>query len=94
MMDGFNWDEIKEQLSNSVKLEKNDDDLSIKIQVLADDIQENQMIGGMLQGEEQMKQSLGQFLGSDKPIEFDIEINEEEKYTLMKFENKKEFKSN
>ncbi len=79
-MGNFNWDEMKEQLDKAIKLEKNDDDLTIKIQVLSDDIQENQMIGGMLQGEEQMKQSLGQFLGSDKPIECSVENNEEENH--------------
>jgi len=91
-MENFNWDEIKEQLEKAVKLEKNKNDLSIKIAILEENIEENQMIGGMLKGEDEMKQSLGQFLGKKEPIDCDIDINQDERSMLLKLKNKKDFK--
>ena len=88
----FNWDEIKKKLEEAVKLERNDNDLSIKIILLVSNIQEDEMVGGMLKGEEEMKKSLGQFLNKKEPLNCEIEINEEDKSMLLKFEKKKEFK--
>ena len=91
-MENFNWDEIKEQLAKVVKLEKNNEDFSVKINILEANIEENNMVGGMLQSEEEMKQSLGKFLGRDEPLDCDVEINQEERYIVIKFEKKKDFK--
>lgn len=91
-MEGFNWDEMKEQLEKAVKLDKNKEDLSITIKVLETNIEENQMVGGMLQGEDEMKRSLGQFMGNNEPLDCDVEINEDEKIVKMTFKKKKEWK--
>jgi len=88
----FNWEEIKEKLEKAVKLEENKDSLSIKITILEENIEENQMIGGMLKGEEEMKKSLGHFLGEKEPIDCDIDINQDERTMLLKFKNKNDFK--
>ncbi|MHA1293804.1 MAG: hypothetical protein ACTSQJ_14200 [Promethearchaeota archaeon] len=92
MTEKFNWDEIKEQLSNSIKLEKNAEDLSLKIIILESNLEENKVVGGMFKGEDEMKRSLGQFLGKKEPIDCNININQEEKYIILKFKNKKDFK--
>ena len=81
----FNWEEIKEKLQKSIKLEEYKEDLSIKITILEENIEENKMIGGLLKGEEEMKQSLSQFLGRNEPIDCDIDISHEEKSMLLKF---------
>jgi len=91
-MEGFNWDEIKEQLQKIVKLDKNAADLTVKIQILEENIEENKMVGDMLQGEDEMKRTLAQHLGRKEPLDCDIEINDEEKYMLLRFKNKKDFK--
>lgn len=91
-MENLNWEEIKEQLQNAVKLEKKKEDLSIKISILESNIEENQIVGGMLKDEDEMKQSLGQFLGKKEPLDCDIEINQEKRTMLLKFKEKKEFK--
>ena len=91
-MENFNWDEIKEKLQKMVKIEKNDDDLSIKIIILEEPTEDNQMVGNMFQGQEEMKQQLGQHLGRKEPIDCDIEFNEEERYSSLKFKNKKDYK--
>ena len=88
----FNWDEIKEELRKAVKLEKFKDDLSVKITILAENIEETQMIGDVLKEEEEMKRSFGQFLGMDTPLECDIEMNQDDKYIIMKMKTKKDFK--
>lgn len=91
-MEGFNWDEMKEQLEKAVKLDKNKEDLSITIKVLETNIEENQMVGGMLQGEDEMKRSLGQFMGNNEPLDCDVEINQDEKIVKMTFKKKEEWK--
>lgn len=88
----FNWDEIKEELQKAVKLEKFKDDLSVKITILAENIEETQMVGDVLKEEEEMKRSFGQFLGRDAPLDCDIEMNKEEKYIVMKMKTKKDYK--
>ncbi len=91
-MENFDWDEIKEELRKAIKLEKNDDDLYVSIKVLEESIEDNKMIGSMLKGENEMKQSLGQFLGKNEPLDCEIKINQEEKQIMMVFKKKKEFK--
>lgn len=93
-MKDFNWDEMKEKLEKAVKLEKNDSDLTVKMTMLeSEDIKEDQMIGKMLKGEDEMKQSFGQFLGKKGPLDCDIELNDEEKYIVIKLKNKKDLKA-
>jgi len=92
MGEGFNWDEIKEQLKKAVKLEKDEKELAITIDVLEENIEENQMVGGMLKNEEEMKQGLAQFLGKKEPLECNITIDQDERKITMIFEKKKEFK--
>jgi len=88
----FNWDEIKEELQKAVKLEKFKDDLSVKITILEANIEENKMVGDMLKGEDDMKRSFGQFLGRETPLDCDIEMNQDEKYVIIKMKNKKDYK--
>jgi len=88
----FNWDEIKEELQKAVKLEKFKDDLSVKITILAENIEENQMVGDVLKDEEDMKRSFGKFLGRDTPLDCDIEMNQDKKYIVIKMKNKKDYK--
>ena len=64
----------------------------MKITVLESEIEENQMVGGILKGEDEMKKGLAQFLGKKEPLDCDIEINQEEKTMLLKFRNKSDFK--
>ena len=88
----FNWDEIKKELQKAVKLEKFKDDLSVKITILEANIEENQMVGDMLKGEDDMKRSFGQFLGRETPLDCDIEMNQDEKNVIIKMKNKKDYK--
>ncbi|MFX0188181.1 MAG: hypothetical protein ACFE8A_10640 [Candidatus Hodarchaeota archaeon] len=91
-MENLDWEEIKEQLQKAVKLEKKEEDLSIKISILESNIEENQMVGGMLRDGDEMKQSLGQFLGKKEPLDCDIEINQKKRTMLLKFKEEKDFK--
>ena len=88
----FNWDEIKKELQKAVKLEKFKDDLSVKITILEANIEENQMVGDMLKGEDDMKRSFGRFLGRETPLDCDIEMNQDEKNVIIKMKNKKDYK--
>ena len=91
-MEKVNWDELKEKLAMAVKLEKSDDDLLIKINILETNLEETGMVGKMLTSEEEMKQSLGQFLGKKGSIECDVKINQDERYVMIIFKRKKDFK--
>lgn len=91
MEKSFNWDEIKEKLQHAVKLEKNKDALKVKINILESNIEDDKMVGNMLRDEESMKQSIGQFLGSNEPLDCDIDINNDEKCIVMKFKKESDF---
>jgi hypothetical protein len=84
-MENFNWEEIKEKLAKAVKLEKNKADLSVKIIIKELDIEENQIIGNILKSEKEMKQSLAQFINQGKPVNCEVEVNQDEKFILLKF---------
>lgn len=86
-MEKFNWEEIKEKLRKAVKLENNKEELTVKITILEPNIENNQMVGGMLKDQESMKQSLGQFINNGKPVECEAEINNEQKYIILKFKD-------
>ena len=47
-MEDLNWEEIKAKLQKSIKLEKNEKDLSVKITVLEPTVQDDQMVGNIL----------------------------------------------
>ena len=91
-MENFNWNEIKEQLQKMVKLEKDDKELTIKIIILEAPKEDDQMVGNMFEGGDEMKKQLAQHLGREEPLDCDIEFNEEERYSLLKFKNKKDYK--
>jgi len=91
MIGNFDWDEIKEKLSKSIKLDKKEEELSIIIQILEENIEENQMVSNMLKGEEEMKRELGKLLGSG-PLDCEIDLNEEEKRITMRFKDEGEWK--
>ncbi len=91
-MEHLNWEEIKENLRKAVELEKIMNNLSIKITIKESNIQENQYLGKMLKNEDEMKQSLSAFINDGKPIDCDVEINQEERYILLKFREKKMWK--
>ena len=86
----FDWKEIKEKMKELVRIDKSKaKDNFVKIVMIgADDIREDQMVGKMLQGEEQIKQVINQFVGEGEEIECDILINEEEKYMKISFDDK------
>lgn len=89
-MGNMNWDEIQDQLKKAIKLDKNKEDLTVTITVLEENIEQNQMVGGLLKGEAEMKQGLSQFLGH--PLDCDVSINEADKIITMTFKNKKDWK--
>ena len=80
MFNDINWDEIKEKLAEAVKLDKDDDKMTITMTVLkADDLKEDKMFGKMmnLDKKEEMKQQYGQYMGLDGPLDCEIEFSEE-----------------
>ncbi len=87
----FNWDEIKEQLQNAVKLEQNNNDLTVKIIILEANVEENKMVGDILKGKEEMKHSFGQFLGLNGPLDCEIIINHDENNVMLKMKNKEDY---
>ena len=89
-MNGFNWEEIKKALQKAVKIDKNDDKMTILITILQDNIGENQMMGNMLKGADEMKRSLMQYLGK-KDLDCDISINNEEKNVIIKLREREDF---
>jgi len=92
-MEELNWEEIKAKLQKSIKLEKNEKDLSVKITILEPTVQDDQMIGNMLKNEDEMKQSLTQFLGKKKLLDCDIKINQPGKNIKLTFRDKMDFNS-
>ena len=90
-MEGMNFDEIQKQLSEAVKLENNDDDLTIKINIIADNLEENQMMSQMMSSEDQMKQQFGQFLGQEGALDCDITMNSEDKNIVIALKNKEDY---
>ncbi|TFG29042.1 MAG: hypothetical protein EU532_03940 [Promethearchaeota archaeon] len=88
-MENLNWDEIKEELRKAVELNKNKDDLSIKIIIKTPYIEENQLVGSILKNEEEMRQYLSAIVNGGQPIDCDIEVNQQEKYILLRFREKK-----
>ena len=84
-MENFNWEEIKEKLQKAVEIESNEEELSVKIKIKEPNIEEAQMVGDMLKNEDEMRQSLSAFINQNKPIDCDVEVNQEEKYILIKF---------
>jgi len=92
-MEELNWEEIKAKLQKSIKLEKNEKDLSVKITVLEPTVQDDQMVGNMLKNEDEMKQSLTKFLGKKKLLDCDIKINQPGKNIKLTFRDKTDFTS-
>ena len=43
----------------------------------------------MLKSEDEMKQSLSAFINEGKPIDCDVEVNQKERYILLKFREKR-----
>ncbi len=84
-MENFNWEDIKEKLQKAVELEKKSDDLSIKIIIKGSNIEENELVGNMLKSEVEMKQSLARFVNEGKPVECEVEVNQIQKFILIKF---------
>jgi hypothetical protein len=91
-LEKFNWEEIKEKLAKSIRLESNKDELSIRITILDANVEDNKIIGNMLKSQEEMKQSLAHFINDGKPIDCDIDVNQEKKYIFIKYKDKKLWK--
>ncbi len=86
----MNWDELKEKMKKSIKLEKDEKAFTVKITLLeVDGIKENTMISGMIQDADSIKKSLGQFINNGKPVNCEIEGNPADKLVIIKLENKK-----
>ena len=88
-MENLNWDEIKENLQKAVELKKNQDDLSIKISIKNPYLEENQLVGSMLKNEEELRQSLSAIVNEGQPMDCDIQVNQQEKFILLRFKEKK-----
>jgi len=86
-MQNFNWEEIKEKLQKAVEIESNKEELSLKIKIKELNVEGAEMIGDMLKGEEEMKQSLAAFINENQPIDCDVEVNQVEKYIFLKFKD-------
>lgn len=86
-MENINWEEIKETLQNAVELEKTED-LMIKLIIKEPNIEENLMVGNMLKNENEMKQFLSAFISEGRPIDCDVEVNQDERHIILKFKDK------
>ena len=84
----LNWDEIKKKIKETIELEKNESDNTIKIKIKGD-IQENPMVNQIVSTKEGIENSLNQFVGKGEKIDCEIEYLEDENSILMKFNDKK-----
>ncbi|TXT59819.1 MAG: hypothetical protein BAJALOKI1v1_1360004 [Promethearchaeota archaeon] len=91
-MEEIDWEDIKEKLSKALKLEKDVNTLTIKLTIIESNIKDNEMVGGMLKSEEEMKQSLQRFMGQEKPLDLEVDINQEEKSILLAMKSEEDFK--
>jgi len=86
----IDWKEIKNKMKELVKIEKDDKELWVKIIMIGEnDVREDEMVGKMIEGEEQMKQTLSQFINDDKPLDCEVTINEEERTMKVQFKEKR-----
>ena len=86
----INWKEIRQKMKELIKLEQNKKEKYMKlIMIGADDVREDEMVGKMLQGEDQIKQTINQFVAGGEEIDCDIEINEDEKFMKITFKEEK-----
>ncbi len=86
----IDWKEIKQKMKELVKLEKNKKEKYVKVIMIGvDDVREDEMVGKMLQGEEEMKQTIYQYVADGKEIDVDIDINEDEKFMKLTFKEEK-----
>ena len=65
-MEDFNWEEIKEKLQKAVEIESNEEELSVKIKIKEPNIEEAQMVGDMLKSEDEMRQSLSEYINQNQ----------------------------
>jgi hypothetical protein len=87
-MKQFNLKEIKEKLQKAVEIKSDQEDLSVKLKIKEPNIEGVLMVSDMLKSEDEMRQSLSAFINQNQPIDCDIEVNQKEKYILLKFRNK------
>ncbi|TFG05509.1 MAG: hypothetical protein EU539_09270 [Promethearchaeota archaeon] len=94
-MENLDWEQLKKEFENSINLEKDEDQLSIKIKLLKEpEFQDNPLFGNvstMLKGEQELRHSLSQFMNEGKPINCEIEIDREEKQVVLTFKEKEEW---
>jgi len=86
----IDWKEIKKKMKELIKLEHNKKEKYMKLLMIGtDDVREDEMVGKMLQGEEQIKQTINQFVADGEEIDCDIEINKDDKYMMITFKEEK-----
>ncbi|NHI90915.1 MAG: hypothetical protein EAX96_00345 [Candidatus Lokiarchaeota archaeon] len=86
----IDWKEIKQKMKELVKLEKNENDLWVKLTMIGEnDVREDEMVGKMIQSEEEIKQTLSQYINDGEPLDCEVSFMEEEKYMLIKFKEKR-----
>jgi len=86
----IDWKEIKQKMKELITLEKNKKEKYVKlIMTGTDDVREDEMVGKMLQGEEQIRQTINQFVAGGEEIDCDIIINEDEKFMMITFKEEK-----
>ena len=86
-MENINWEEIKENFRKSIELKKKKENMSIKIIIKEPIIEENLIVGNILKNENEMKQSLSAFINEGRPIDCDVEVNQDERYIKLKFKD-------
>lgn len=89
----IDWKEIKNKMKELVKLEKDEKELWVKLVMTGEsDVREDEMVGKMIQGEDQIKQTLSQFINDGEPLDCEVTFNEEEKIMQMQFKEKRHVK--
>ena len=83
----FDWKEISEKMKELVRIEKNINEMWVKIKMLGEDVRKDEMLGKLIQGEAQIKNTLTQFVGDGELIPCTVEFNEDENYLLIKLED-------
>ena len=88
-MEDLPWDEIRSKIQENIKLEADSSARTIKI-LITGEMPEGTPIQDMMQGDANLKQLSGLFLGEE--IEFAAEALEDGKGMLLRFEDDKGFK--
>ncbi|MHA1785484.1 MAG: hypothetical protein ACTSVY_05950 [Candidatus Helarchaeota archaeon] len=85
----IDWKEVRDKMKELIKIEKDTKKYWVKLTMLGEEARKDEMIGKLIENEDQMKQTLDQFIGQDVPIDCEITFNEDDNYMLIQLEEKK-----